>query len=46
MLEISKELTGVEITEAYLSPALTSARLLNNLIQDLLDMAQVKAGCF
>lgn len=32
MLEISKELAGVEITEAYLSPALTSARLLNNLI--------------
>lgn len=46
MIEITKDLTDKSINESYLAPALTSARLLNNLIQDLLDMAQVKAGCF
>ncbi|KAL4492521.1 hypothetical protein ABPG72_007634 [Tetrahymena utriculariae] len=46
MLEITKDLAESSICENFLAPALTSARLLNNLIQDLLDMAQVKAGCF
>ncbi|KAL4446173.1 hypothetical protein ABPG74_021712 [Tetrahymena malaccensis] len=46
MLEITKDLAEQSVCENFLGPALTSARLLNNLIQDLLDMAQVKAGCF
>ncbi|EAS04082.2 ATPase, histidine kinase-, DNA gyrase B (macronuclear) [Tetrahymena thermophila SB210] len=46
MIEITKDLAEQSVCENFLAPALTSARLLNNLIQDLLDMAQVKAGCF